>query len=395
MKRLSIILVVLVISASMFSFTAFASSSGGDYERVITLSASQLQNLGTLTFWSVDDKNEPYYNTKNTINRFYPLGSGLNSSNAYSFLLENLPLGTNENGLSTTATEVNYDFDLRFQDMIDYISVSAYFGSNTDVTYSDGGYGTYFDLLAVYNEPVGSARVTEWANSDEITITSTLGTFSLNGTSIYNRRNSTLGVDSGNYVNSFNFRLVGQYANPYVPSNRYTYFCLNSIKLYVQSNRYADIVQALQDIGLKIDEVNDNIVDGTNRVVGTITSEFKKLDDTLTNPTPSQSESIQSQQSVISEQEEIFSDYESMAEQVTLSPEQSDVLASLNGNIQSAGDDIKNAFDNPVGTPFALFGLIFESGDFNVGGLSWQVWGILLVFAFALISILLYGRSDS
>lgn len=118
------------------------------------------------------------------------------------------------------------------------------------------------------------------------------------------------------------------------------------------------------------------------------------IEDILTNPTPSQSEAVQSQQSVLSEQEEIFSNYESEVGAVTLTPEQNEVLSGLNDNIVSAGDDLKEAFNNPVGTPFALFGMMFESGDLQVHGMSWQIWGILLLFAFALVSILLYGRSD-
>ena len=118
------------------------------------------------------------------------------------------------------------------------------------------------------------------------------------------------------------------------------------------------------------------------------------VEDILTNPTPAQSEAVQSQQSVLSEHEEIFSNYESEVGAVTLTPEQDEVLSGLNDNIVSAGDDLKEAFNNPVGTPFALFGMMFESGDLQVHGMSWQIWCILLLFAFALVSILLYGRSD-
>lgn len=118
------------------------------------------------------------------------------------------------------------------------------------------------------------------------------------------------------------------------------------------------------------------------------------IGDILTNPTPSQSEALQSQQSVLSEQEAILSEYESQLADVTLSPEQSEQVSSAFGMIQDVGDDISSAFDDPVGSPFAFFPLIASSPGLDMGLVgSWQTWCLLLVFAFGLVSILLYGRS--
>lgn len=259
------------------------SAADGDYFRVITLDKSAWDSFGSFSFWSVDDNREPASSTKSTEDKWYPVGSGLNASNAKSILMENLPLGTGVsslggNGLAQTDTEINYELKYNFRELISYISFTCYYGSNGDVRVVDGtGGGTHLYYFAEFDKPSDVILVNDWALQDSIMISSVYGTFDMNGTSLYNKVAKS-SEDLG-YMTGGRWSITADYNNPTYPSNRYSYFCLSSLRLFVEANRYGDIVEAIEDVGLRVDSLNETIVDSSNRIVGQIlTATQKQID---------------------------------------------------------------------------------------------------------------------
>ena len=123
-----------------------------------------------------------------------------------------------------------------------------------------------------------------------------------------------------------------------------------------------------------------------------VQSGFGRIEDTLTNPSPSNSQAVQSYSSEIESRRDQIDSYASEVE-VTMSPENSEVLESQIDSIgKGAGEVLESAFSGDTDSSiFGFFKLPWLDTDFKIFGIPVVEWLLLVVIVFSYFGVLLHG----